>query len=189
MVTRPHVQEQSIQKKKRYIASSLHPSKRNNTPPNTMIQKLTLPLKVTTLISKTTPPFCHKWQRVECQVNISSVELASPSASSDASLSSPPSSSSSSESKATGEGGEGVASKAKPPMDACHRAIQPTRTFTWYNSVENVSRRASMRCSSVMMSPKVTSPEEEEGADKDGAERDGAEWEEGAAKSDCRNRY
>ena len=40
--------------KRRYIISSLHPSKRNNTPPNTMIQKLTLPLRVTTLISKTT---------------------------------------------------------------------------------------------------------------------------------------
>ena len=40
-----------------------------------------------------------------------------------------------------------------------------------------------------MMSPKVTSPEEEEGADEDGAERDGAKWEEGVAKSDCRERY
>ena len=40
-----------------------------------------------------------------------------------------------------------------------------------------------------MMSPKVTLPEEEEGADKDGAKRDGVEWEEGAAKSDCRERY
>ena len=38
----------------------LYPSKRNNTPPNTLIQKLTLPLRVTTLISKTTPPFCHQ---------------------------------------------------------------------------------------------------------------------------------
>ena len=34
--------------------------KKNNTPPNTMIQKLTLPLRVTTLISKTTLPFCHE---------------------------------------------------------------------------------------------------------------------------------
>ena len=34
--------------------------KNNNTPPNTMIQKLTLPLRVTTFISKTTPPFCHE---------------------------------------------------------------------------------------------------------------------------------
>ena len=34
--------------------------KKNNTPPNTMIQKLTLTLKVTALISKTTPPFCHE---------------------------------------------------------------------------------------------------------------------------------
>ena len=47
-------------KKKRYITSSLHPLKRNNTPPNTMIQKLTLPLRVATLISKTTPLFCHE---------------------------------------------------------------------------------------------------------------------------------
>ena len=31
----------SKKEKKRYIASSLHPSKRNNTPPNTMTQKLT----------------------------------------------------------------------------------------------------------------------------------------------------
>ena len=48
--------------KKRYIISSLHTSKEkdNNTPPNTMIQKLTLPLRVTTLISKTTSPFCHE---------------------------------------------------------------------------------------------------------------------------------
>ena len=34
--------------------------KKNNTPFNTMIQKLTLALRVTTLISKTTPPFCHE---------------------------------------------------------------------------------------------------------------------------------
>ena len=38
--------------------------KNNNTPPNTMNpkkrKKLTLPLRVTTLISKTTSPFCHE---------------------------------------------------------------------------------------------------------------------------------
>ena len=34
--------------------------KKNNTPPNTMTQKLTLPLRVTTLISKTICPFCHE---------------------------------------------------------------------------------------------------------------------------------
>ena len=34
--------------------------KKNNTPSNTMIQKLTLPLRMSTLISKTTPPFCHE---------------------------------------------------------------------------------------------------------------------------------
>ena len=45
-----------------------------------------------------------------------------------------------------------------------------------------------MRYNCAMMSPKDTSPEEEGGADMDGAERDGAEQEEGAAKSDCRDR-
>ena len=34
--------------------------KNNNTPHNIMNQKLTLPLRVTTFISKTTSPFCHK---------------------------------------------------------------------------------------------------------------------------------
>ena len=147
-----------------------------------MIQKLTLPLRVTTLISKTIHPFCHEWQRVECQVDISSIELASPSSSSEASSSSPSSSSSSSESEATGGGGEKVGSGANPPMDACRHAIRPTRTFTWYNSVESVSRRVSMRCSCVITSPKDTSPEKEE-ADADGAER-----EEGVAEFDRRDR-
>ena len=34
--------------------------KKNHTPLNTMIQKLTLPLRVITFISKTTSPFCHE---------------------------------------------------------------------------------------------------------------------------------
>ena len=52
----------SKKEKKRYIISSLHPSKEKNnkTPLNTMIQKLPLPLRVTTFISKTTSPFCHE---------------------------------------------------------------------------------------------------------------------------------
>ena len=53
--------------------------------------------------------------------------------------------------------------------------------------MESVLRRASMRCSWVMISLSDTSLIEEEGADMDGAERDGAEWEGGAAKSDCRD--
>ena len=44
-----------------------------------------------------------------------------------------------------------------------------------------------MRCSCAMTSPKDTSPEEE-GADADGVDRDGVEREEGAARSDCRDR-
>ena len=174
--------------KKRYIISTLHPSKRNNTPHNIMTQKLTLPPKVTTLISKTTPPFCHEWQMVECQVDISSIELASFS-SSEASSSSPSSSSSSSasESEATGWGGEGVGSSVKPPIVACHRAIRLTRMFTWYNSVESVSRRASMRCNCTTTSPKDTSPKEE-GVDVDGVDWDGVEREEGNTESVCRDR-
>ena len=46
--------------KKRYIISSLHPSKGNNTSPNTMIQKLTLPLRVTTLIPQNYSPFLSR---------------------------------------------------------------------------------------------------------------------------------
>ena len=43
------------------LTTSLKRKKRkNNTPPNTMIPKLTLPLRMTTLISKTTPFFCHE---------------------------------------------------------------------------------------------------------------------------------
>ena len=61
------------------------------------------------------------------------------------------------------------------------------------HSVESVSRRASIRYSCAMMSPKVTSPKEEEGADVDkaewdGAKREGAEQEEGATESDYHNR-
>ena len=44
-----------------------------------------------------------------------------------------------------------------------------------------------MRYSCAMTSPKDTSPEEER-ADVDGVNRDGAEREEGATKSDCRDR-
>ena len=50
--------------KKRYILSSLYPSKNINTPPNKNGPILTLPIRMTTLISKTTSPFCHEWQRV-----------------------------------------------------------------------------------------------------------------------------
>ena len=87
-----------------------------------------------------------------------------------------------------GRGGEGVASRAKPPMVAGHRAIQPTWMFTWYNSVESVSRRASMRCSCAMTSSSVTLPIAEEGVDVVGAKWDGAEWEGEATEFDCLDR-
>ena len=54
------------------------------------------------------------------------------------------------------------------------------------NTIESVSRWASMRCSYAMTSPKDTSPEEE-WANADGVERDDVEWEEGAAESVCRD--
>ena len=69
----------------------------------------------------------------------------------------------------------------------CRRVIRPTRTFTLYNSVESVSRWASMRCSYVMMSLIDTLPKKE-GADADGVDRDGAEWVEGVAESVYRDR-
>ena len=40
-----------------------------STLPLTKCPLLTPPLKMTTLISKTTLPFRHEWQRVECQVD------------------------------------------------------------------------------------------------------------------------
>ena len=63
MVTGPNVQEQCIYKRKRrkdtcnphYI-----PPQKISTLPLTKCPILTLPLRMTTLISKTTPPSCHK---------------------------------------------------------------------------------------------------------------------------------
>ena len=58
--------ENNVSKKERkekihnILITSLKGKKQHSTPPNTMIQKLTLPLKVTTLISKITPLFCHE---------------------------------------------------------------------------------------------------------------------------------
>ena len=135
---------------------------------------------MTTLISKTTPPFYHEWQRVRVSsrhligrasisiiiiivitiIIILSLRIRSH------------------------WGGGGEASGAKPPMIACRRAIWPTQMFTWYSSVESVSRRASMHWSYAMMSPSDTSLKEEEGADVDGADWDGVEWEGEAADLD-----
>ena len=134
MVTRPNVQEQCIYKRKKrkdtkyphYIPQNISTlpltkwSYTNSPPKNdySHIQPKLLPFFVTS----------DKGQ--EYQVDISSVELASPSSSFEASSSSPLSSSLSSKSKATGGGGEGVASRANPPMIACLLAIRPTWTFT-----------------------------------------------------------
>ena len=71
-------------------------------------------------------------------------------------------------------------------MVACRLPMQPTWTFTWYNSVENVSRQVSMCYSCAMMSPKDTSLEEEDEADVGWAERDGVGWE-GGVESYCFN--
>ena len=59
-------------KRKRYIKSSLHPS--IYTLPLTKILYTNLPpMCMTTYITKTTSPFCHKWQRVR----VSSRQLVS----------------------------------------------------------------------------------------------------------------
>ena len=83
---------------------------------------------------KTTPPFCHEWQRVRVSSRHPVI----------AGWTSIPISSSLSSSDALG-GGEG--DSMKPPRRACRLAIQPTRVFTWHNSSLRVSRRVSRRAS------------------------------------------
>ena len=118
---------------------------------------------MTTLIPKSTPPFCHEWQRAShWEAIISSLleELACSSSSSSSSLE--PLSSSS---KACGDE-EGDGDVTKPHMRACHRVIQLTRVFTWHNLSLRVSRRASMHSSYTVMVASVKPPLEEEGAEE-----------------------
>ena len=166
------------------LTTSLKKKKVKTLPLTLWSQKLTLPLRVTTLISKTTPPFCHEWQRVDCQVDISLVELASLSSSVITitiviiilSI------------RIRSHWVTWWRSRLRcKAVVACRRAIWPTWTFTWYNTIESVPRRASMCCSCAMTSSKDTSPKEE-GADADRVNRDGAEREEGADESVCRDR-
>ena len=122
----------------------------------------------TTFKPKTTPPFCHEWQRVshwEVVISSSLEELAS---SSSSSLTSP-----SSFVKAYGEGDGEI---AKPPRRASRRAMHLMQVFTWHISLVRESRRASMHWSCAMMAFKVTSTA------KEGAEVEGAEKEGGVAK-------
>ena len=51
-------------KKRRIHKSSLHPSKRKHLPLTKISYANSPPMYMTTLISKTTPLFCHEWQRV-----------------------------------------------------------------------------------------------------------------------------
>ena len=69
-------------------------------------------------------------------------------------------------------------------MVTCRLSMRPTWTFTWYNFVESVSRRASMHWNCATMSPKDTLLVEEEGADVGQAEWDGV-GREGGAESCC----
>ena len=111
---------------------------------------LTLPLSTRQLSSKTTPIFCHKWQRVshwEVIISLSLEELALSSSSPSSSL------------KASREGDREA---MKPPRRACRRAIRLTQVFTWHNLSVRVARRAFMRWSYTMMTSKVTSPDAEE---------------------------
>ena len=49
--------------KKKYKKSSLHPSERKTSPNKSISYTNSPPKNMTTLIPKTTPHFCHKWQR------------------------------------------------------------------------------------------------------------------------------
>ena len=125
---------------------------------------------MTTLIPKTTPPFCHEWQRAshwEVVISSSLKELASLSSSA-----SPPSESPSSFSSSDASGEE-EGDSTKPPRRACHCAIWLTQVFTRYNLVVNVSRRASIHWSYAITALSITPPTEEEGVDVDGAEEAG----------------
>ena len=137
-----------------------------------------------TLISKTTLPFCHEWQRVRVSsrhligrasisiiiirniivITIIIIFIL--------------------RIRSQGRRWWRVASGANSPMVAYRLAMRPTRTFTWYNSVESVSRQVSMPWSCTMMSPKDMSLIEEEGANVGWAKRDGVRWE-GGVESYC----
>ena len=60
MVTRPKVQEQCIYKRKKTKIQVILTTSLISTLPLTKCPTLTLPLSMTTLISKTTPLFCHE---------------------------------------------------------------------------------------------------------------------------------
>ena len=121
------------------------------------------PMCMTTIISKLLSLFVTSEKGQVYQVDISSSlgELAS----SSSSTSSLPKSSSLTSSEASGDGEEAT---VKPPMTACHRAIQSTRVFTWPNSSLRVLRQASMCTNCAMMASSVTPPTEEEGVEMDG---------------------
>ena len=98
---------------------------------------------------KTTPPFCHEWQRV----SISSRHLIS-----------------------TGRASIVILINIRSTtitiidlMTTCCLAIRLKRVFTWHNSSLRVSRRASMRTSCAMMSSRVTLLIKEKEVDVDGA--------------------
>ena len=144
---------------------------------------------MTILIFKTTPPFSHEWQRVRVssrhrictgRANVSIIIILRSSSTITIILILNLKSLWS-----RWRIGGGEVSETKPPMTACRRAIRLTQMFTWYSSVESVSRWASMRWSCTMMSLRVTSPTEDEGVDVDRADRDGAERVGGGADSDC----
>ena len=128
------------------------------------------PKTMTTLIPKTTSPFCHKWQRVSNSSNHLAI---------------------------TGRASILIliiiiiivrvtiivlvlkclwrrrGRLYKPPRRAYCRAIWPTRVFTWHNSSLSVSRQASMRYSCTMTALRVTPPTDEEGANVEEAKEAG----------------
>ena len=126
---------------------------------------------MTTLIPKTTPPFCHAWKMVshwEAIISLSLEELEASSSSASPPLESPLSTSFSSDTSR-----EGVGKATKPLRWACHLAIRLTQVVTWHNSSLRLLRRASMHWSCTIIASMVTPPAEKEGKDGEEVEEAG----------------
>ena len=122
-MTKVHVMR-TVQQKPHYISQKYSP----------LITSLALPLTTRllshnqnySLITKTTSPFCHQWQRVNHWQTVISSSCVEPEASS---LSPSPLSEDSTEGLGKGEG-------AKPPRQDCQRVIRLNLVFFWHISSE-----------------------------------------------------
>ena len=131
MVTKPVYMRLKKQKskKRKYIITSLHPSKCIDTPLNKKFPMLTIPLNIRLLSSQNYSPFLSQMTKGK---SLRGHHLI-----------------------ITGKGdGEAV----KPPRWACCRDIQLAWVFTWHISLVRESRWASMLWSCTMMASRVTPP-------------------------------